>query len=787
MSFAHRSRRILLVALFTLSIQHQVRAQVWGDPVDVSEDFRKLEQVFFVGSRVAEFDPVTGHGSLRWDRYRLQPNLSFNKVDVAFARAQSDEFPGTEYERDPALPFAISFVSPRTVRLQFSTRDVPIAETQSLMLDGPVPTSDAWRLEKSDAALTWTSEHGQLRLELDPWHLEFRDAAGRLVTRTMGPGEPETYSTPVPFSFVRRASDMGRSTAAAFELQHDEKLFGTGESFTRFDKRGQKLNLSTRDGMGAQTGLMYKPIPFFLSSNGYGMFVHTSAPVTIDFGQSFDQSNVVYSGDEMLDLFIFLGEPKDILSEYTAMTGRSPMPPLWSFGLWMSRITYKSEAEVRDVAAKLRQYRVPADVIHLDTGWFETDWQSNYEFSTSRFDDPAAMIADLGKMGFKVSLWQLPYYTSHNSVYREVVDGGLHVRNAGGILPEFDATLDFSNPSAVEWYRGKLERLLDLGVAVIKADFGEGAPLYGLYASGRTGWYEHNLYPLRYNRTVFEVTKEVTGEGIIWGRSAWAGSQRYPLHWGGDAENTNSAMAATLRAGLSMGLSGFTFWSHDVGGFVARAPRDLYSRWLPFGALTSHMRTHGAPPREPWEYDEEMVDEFRRALGLRYTLMPYIVAQAKHASSLGHPMMSALFFEFPDDPTSWLVDDEYMFGSDLLVAPLFSEERTRKVYLPPGAWTDYQTGHVYPGGRWYRVESGEIPVILMVRDQAVLPRIALAQSTADMDWTRVELRVFSTDGQTATGLFALPDGDVHRLSIGPGATAPTMDPFDGEVAWTVTR
>jgi alpha-D-xyloside xylohydrolase len=764
-----------------------VLAQVWGDPVDVSEEFRKLEQVYFVGSRLAEFDPGSGRGRLQWDRYRLQPALSFNKVDLAFSRAESDEFPGTEYARDPVLPFAITFVSPRTVRLRFSTRDVPIEELPSLMLAGPVPASDAWVAEETDEAVVYTGPFGRVRIQRDPWHVEIRDAGGRLATRTMNVGEPATFSTPVPFSFVRRARDMGRSTAAAFELQHDEKLFGAGESFTRFDKRGQKLNLSTRDGMGAQTGLMYKPVPFYLSSNGYGMFVHTSAPVTIDFGQAFDQSNVVYSGDEMLDLFVFLGEPKDILSEYTALTGRSPMPPLWSFGLWMSRITYQSETEVRDVAAKLRQHRVPADVIHLDTGWFETDWQSNYEFSTTRFDDPAAMIADLRAMGFRVSLWQLPYYTDRNSVFREVVGGGFHVKNAGGRLPEFDATLDFSNPGAVAWYRAKLKGLLDLGVGVIKADFGEGAPLDGLYASGRTGWYEHNLYPLRYNQVVYDVTKEVTGDGIIWGRSAWAGSQRYPLHWGGDAENTNSAMAATLRAGLSMGLSGFTFWSHDVGGFVQRAPRDLYSRWLPFGALSSHMRTHGAPPREPWEYDPEMVEEFRRALGVRYTLMPYILAQARQASSLGHPMMRALFFDYPDDPTSWLVEDEYLFGTDLLVAPLFSEARTRDVYLPPGAWIDYQTGRVYEGGRWHPIEAGAIPVVLLVRDHAVLPHLALAQNTADLDWNSVELRVFSTDGRAATGLFSLPGGDVHELSVEPGADGPSGDPLAGSVSWRVTR
>src|ERR671911_2410957 len=396
-----------------------------------------------------------------------------------------------------------------------------------------------------------------------------------------------------------------------------------------------------------------------MSSRGYGMFVHTSAPLTLDLGHSYDEANVIYLGDDVLDLFVFLGSPKEILSEYTTLTGRSPVPPLWSFGLWMSRITYKSEAEARDVAKKLREYEVPCDVIHLDTGWFEEDWRCDYEFSTSRFDDPQKMISDLREQGFHISLWQIPYFTPKNKLYEEVLDKGYAVLDADGRTPTEDAILDFSKPEVVTWYGEKLKSLLEMGVAAIKVDFGEAAPRTGSYASGKSGFYEHNLYPLRYNKSAAEASRDVTGESIIWARSAWAGSQRYPLHWGGDAEVTNSGMAATLRAGLSFGLSGFTFWSHDAGGFVRRAPRDLYRRWLAFGVLTSHTRAHGEPPREPWEYDEALVEDFRRALGMRYALMPYILAQAKDSSAKGFPLLRALFFEYPEDPTSWTIDDQY--------------------------------------------------------------------------------------------------------------------------------
>ena len=768
--------------------------QIVGDLVDISEDFEKPDQLHFVASRVTRFDASTGAGLLQWDRYTREPSYSFNKMDVGYSRAEATEFPGTEYDRDPTLPFEITFVSPRTVRLRFFTRDLPPEarrDTDSLMLAGPVPTDRSWHVEAGDSVVRYRGPFGELRLIRNPWHVELYDSAGKLLTRTQTLGDPASFQPYTPFSFVRRARDLGRSAAATFELQHDEKIFGTGESFTRLDKRGQKMVMYLRDGQGVQNYRQYKAIPFFLSSNGYGMFVHTSAPVTFDFGHDFDQHTVIYAGDDVLDLFVFLGQPKDILSEYTALTGRSPVPPLWSFGLWMSRITYKTEAEVRDVAAKLRQYRIPSDVLHLDTGWFETDWQSNYEFSTTRFTNPRAMIADLARNGFHVSLWQYTYFTRRNKIWDELFRGGLAVRNEAGVIGGEDATLDFSNPTAVHWYQGKLQSLLGMGIGVIKADFGEGAPLTGLYASGRTGWYEHNLYPVRYNRAAWEITKQVTGAGIIWGRSAWAGSQRYPVHWGGDAENTNSAMAATLRGGLSLGLSGFTYWSHDIGGFVNRSPRELYRRWAPFGALSSHTRTHGAPPREPWEYDSAFVVDFRRAIELKYALMPYIYAQAMASSEKGFPMMRTLFFEYPDDPTSWLIDDEYFFGSDLLVAPLFDNAGHRRVYLPPGTWVDYQTGRAYPGAAWHDIRSNQIPIVLLVRQNAVIPHIAVAQHTAAMNWSDVELRVFAAPGAPAgpvTGLFALPDGTLQRLELRPagGSYALARDPLGGKVRWRIT-
>ena len=763
--------------------------QLLGDPIDISQDFSKLENTYFLSNRVVAFDTATGIGTLDWKRYARRPTYSFNKMDKGFSPVtQNEEFP-TEYDANPVVAFSIEFVSPRTIRLRVNTSQGPLRNEPSLMLVKTPSKDNSWKVETTEKAITYKSAYGSVTLIKDPWEIQIRDGSGRLLTGTQNKKDLNSFSSPVPFSFVRRATDLGRSIAATFSLSPDEKIFGCGESFTRLNKRGQKVVLYMRDAMGVQTPLMYKPIPFFMSSNGYGMFLHTSTPVTLDIGRTFDNSNVLYVGEDALDLFVFLGNPKEILSEYTELTGRSPVPPLWSFGFWMSRITYKSEDEVRDVAAKLRRYRIPSDVIHLDTGWFETDWRSDYKFSTSRFRDPARMISDLKTQGFHISLWQLPYFTRKNRLYSEIVNSGYAVREGGATLPNEDATLDFSNPATVKWYQGMLAELLKIGVGAIKVDFGEGAPSNGVYASGRTGFYEHNLYPLRYNKAVADITKEVSGDWIIWARSAWAGSQRYPLHWGGDAENTNSAMAAELRGGLSFGLSGFTYWSHDVGGFVSRAPRDLYRRWLGWGVLTSHTRAHGAPPREPWEYDEAFVEDYRRMVDLKYSLMPYIFAQAKDSSAHGFPMLRTLFFEYPNDPTSWLIEDEYMFGSDLLVAPLIEEGTSRRVYLPPGSWIDYQTGKVYRGAEWRQISSGQIPVVLLVKDHSVIPHVAVAQSTSQMNWNQIELRVFSTDTSAATGLFAHPEGNLETLRLAASQNGFVMkdDPLRAKVNWRITR
>lgn len=748
-----------------------------NQPLDMSTDFRDLSNTLFFADHLESFDAKSGEGLVNWKRGHLMPRQAFNTNGAQPRKMRMLDFPFTAYENDPNLKFKIDFVTPRTVRIRMLTTPVEPKPAATIMLAKEPGRDGSWKVTETNDKIIYSSDYGTIQINKNPWRIVLKDKAGRILSQTAALSDADSTQVKyTPFCFVKRGSDNARRINPVFTLTADEMIFGCGESATGLNKAGQKVNLFVTDPQGPETDQMYKPIPFFMSNRGYGMFMHTSAPVTCDFGATYIGLNKMFMGDENLDLFVFFGEPKDILDEYTDLVGKPGMPPLWSFGTWMSRITYFSEKEGYDVAANIRKNKYPCDVIHFDTGWFDVDWQCDYKFSENRFQNPQQMLKDLRSQGFHVCLWQLPYFTPKNRYFSELIEKDMYVKNGNGELPYEDVVLDFSNPETVKWYQDKLAGLLNIGVSAIKVDFGEAAPLNGIYASGKSGWYEHNLYPVRYDMAVSEITKKLHNENIMWARAAWAGSQRYPLHWGGDAATTNTGLLGTLRAGLSFGLSGFSFWSHDMGGFVKSTPEDLYCRWIPFGFLTSHTRAHGAPPTEPWLYDSKRVqDVFRKSAEMKYRLMPYVYAQAKECTEKGLPMLRALFVEFPDDPGAWKVDDEYLFGSQILVAPLLESGMTgRTVYLPEGKWIDYQTEKVYEGG-WHRIEAGSLPIIMLVRDGSVLPHLKLAQSTAEMDWSKMSLKVYSADKKQAEGLVCLPaDNRIQVVKVDCGKAKPQL-------------
>ena len=691
------------------------------------------------------------------------------------------DFPDTQYDNDPNLRIKVQKIDNRTLRVTIFTSPIepkmddandPMFSPEFIAQQTGEQAKNGrgrWNVKATDQAIVYKNNNGSLEIQKYPFRIVLRDGQGKLLTQTRHIIDNDSTQVKLlPFNFIKRGSDNSRSINPVLMLSPNERIYGCGESFTSLNKVGQKVQISVVDPQGPETDGMYKPVPFYFSNRGYGIFMHTSAPTTADFGASYIGAQRLFMGDETMDFFIFFGEPKDVLNAYTDVTGKSPMLPLWTFGTWMSRITYFSQEEGLDIARKLRANKIPSDVIHFDTGWFGVDWQCDYEFAKDRFKDPVAMLKSMKKDGFHTCLWQLPYFTPKNRYFRELVDGGMAVHNGNGTLSYEDAVLDLSNPKTVAWYQGKIANLIKQGVCAIKCDFGEAAPYDGIYASGKTGFYEHNLYPLRYNKALWQAVRDNTPdhEGVIWARSAWAGSQRYPLHWGGDAatnEIGSVGMLGDLRGGLSFGLSGFSFWSHDMGGFVTKSPDDLYRRWLPFGFLSSHTRAHGAPPTEPWLISESFTKAFRQSAEMKYKLMPYVYAQAKDCSERGLPMVRALLVEFPDDPGAWFVEDEYMFGSQILVAPMLETGKSRTVYLPRGKWIDYQTGKVYEGG-YQTIPTAEIPCVILVKDGSLIPHVPVAQNTGDIKWDKVELKAYKADATKCTGLLFRP-GDKELQHI----------------------
>lgn len=765
---------LTLFALSSVSVYPQQKtnaglAYLLSQTKDMSQDFLDFSNTYFFADSLVSIDPATGKGIVQWKRHQLQPRQAFNANTFLHQPLKSLDFPTPAYDQDPQLQFTIEPVNERTLRIRMLTTPVvPKDEPSMMLVSQPADGRSLWKTSQDGNRTVYASKYGSLTIENYPWRLVLKDANGKELTHTRCWSDNDSTQIKVPpFSFIKRGSDNSRSINPVFSLAPGEKIYGCGESPTSLNKAGQKINLFVTDPQGPESPDMYKPIPFFFSNRGYGMFMHTSAPVTCDFGQSYIGATKLFMADETMDIFIFFGEPKDILSEYTALVGRPQMPPLWSFGTWMSRITYFSEAEGREVAKQLRANKIPSDVIHFDTGWFGVDWQCDYAFAADRFDNPKQMLDDLKAQGFRTCLWQLPYFTPKNKFFPELVEKGLYVKNGKGQLPYEDVVLDFTNPETVKWYQEKLGNLIKMGVGAIKVDFGEGAPLDAVYANGRSGLYEHNLYPLRYNKAVADITRQLRHENIIWARSAWAGSQRYPLHWGGDAATTNTGFQGTVRAGLSIGLSGFSFWSNDIGGFVTSTPQNLYRRWLPYGFLTSHSRLHGAPPTEPWLYnDKNFLNYFRKCAELKYKLMPYVYAQAKESSENGWPMMRALLFEYPDDPGAWMVEDEYLFGNNLLVAPMLEDGTSRDVYLPgKDKWIDYQTGKVYNPG-WNHVKCGELSIVIMVKDGSAIPHIPVAQCTDLLKWDKITWKQYKADKKTTNGLLCLPsDGKLQKVSF----------------------
>jgi len=510
-------------------------------------------------------------------------------------------------------------------------------------------------------------------------------------------------------------------------LSVGELVYGLGERFGPLVKNGQIVDIWNADG-GTASEQAYKNIPFYMTNKGYGVFINDPGKVSLEIASEKTSRVQFCVNGEVLEYFIIYGpEPKTILERYTALTGRPAMLPEWSFGLWLSTsfTTSYDEKTVMSFIDGMEERKIPLSVFHFDCFWMKGFNWCDFTWDREIFPDPEGLLSRIKAKGIKICVWINPYIAQRSALFNEGKKGGYFLKRADGSVYQTDqwqagmAIVDFSNPAAVKWYTDHLEKLLDMGVDCFKTDFGERIPQDAVYFDSGDPQRHHNFYTYLYNRAVFELLerKRGKGEACLFARSATTGGQRFPLHWGGDCESTFEAMAETLRGGLSLGLCGFGFWSHDIGGFEGTPNAALFKRWLAFGLLSSHSRLHGSTSyRVPWSVDEESAEVCRFFTELKIRLKPYLLQAAREAQEKGIPVLRAMFLEFPDDPACAYLDRQYMLGPDLLVAPVFSKDGEVSYYLPEGEWKQYLTGETVRGGGWRTEKHGFLSLPIFMRD-----------------------------------------------------------------------
>lgn len=514
-------------------------------------------------------------------------------------------------------------------------------------------------------------------------------------------------------------------------LSVGELIYGLGERFTAFVKNGQSVDMWNADG-GTSTEQSYKNIPFYISNKGYGVFVNHPEKVSFEVATE-SVTKVEFSvPGESLDYFLINGPTmKEVLMRYTDITGKPALPAPWTFGLWLSTsfTTNYDEETVNSFVDGMFARDIPLSVFHFDCFWMKEFSWCDFTWDERVFPDPVGMLKRLKEKGLKICVWINSYVGQESSLFAEGVRKGYFLKRPNGDVWQWDewqpgmAVVDFTNPEARQWYGERLEKLLDMGVDCFKTDFGERIPTEVVYYDSSDPVKMHNYYTYLYNKTVYEVIRRKKGEkdALLFARSATAGGQKFPVHWGGDCWSDYESMEESLRGGLSLTSSGFGFWSHDIGGFESQSSPDVYKRWCAFGLLSTHSRLHGSGTyRVPWNYDEEAVEVVRYFAKLKASLMPYLYRNAIETSQTGIPMMRSMVLEYTEDKNCAYLATQYMLGEALLVAPIFNENSMAEYYLPEGTWTSLLTGEVKEGGKWYQEKHGYLSIPLYVREGSIV-------------------------------------------------------------------
>jgi len=638
-------------------------------------------------------------------------------------------------------------------------------------------------------AITVTSGDLRAVVTRKPFSLAFFENGVRLT----GLGERHMGHAKTPEgAFMRVKLDVGVG----------EKLYGLGERFTPFVKNGQAVDIWNEDG-GTASELAYKNIPLYVSNSGYGVFVNSTGKVSYELCcEAVQSAQFSLAGETLTFMVIGGGSMKGVIERYTALTGRPALPPAWSFGLWLttSFTTEYNEETILAFVDGMAARGIPLHVFHFDCFWMKGYEWCNMDWDRAMFPDPEGLLRRLHERGLKTCLWINPYIAQKSPLFKVAMAAGYLLKRPNGDVWQWDmwqagmGIVDFANPAACAWFQGLLKRLLDMGVDCFKTDFGERIPTDCVYFDGSDPVLMHNYYTLLYNRCVFELLERErgAGEACVFARSATVGSQRYPLHWGGDSTSTFPSMAETLRGGLSLCMSGFAFWSHDISGFEEMATPEVYMRWAQFGLLGTHSRLHGSGSyRVPWLFGERAPDVVRQFVHLKCRLMPYLYGLAAEAHETGLPVMRAMPLVFDGDRACEDLDRQYMLGDALLVAPVFREDGAVEYYLPAGRWTHLLTGAVAQGGAW-RNETYDVDSLpLFVRENTLLP-MGASETQTDYDYLDgLEVRVYQPSvegaqcavvdsrGVQCLRVSARREGDAVRVRVNGEHRGLTLAVYDG--------
>ena len=594
---------------------------------------------------------------------------------------------------------------------------------------------------------------GTLKLVIDTEDFSMRyERDGELLTRSVG-GDLGYLKT----NWTGFAYDRGPDNAylrQQLSLGVGELVYGLGEHFTPFVKNGQSIAIWNEDG-GTSTEQAYKNIPFYLTNKGYGVFVNHPERVEFEIGsEAVNKVGFCVKG-EHLDYFVINGPTmKDVLVRYTDLTGKPAMPARWTYGLWLSTsftTDYDEKTVMRFIDGMLER-DIPLSVFHFDCCWMREFHWSDFTWDSRVFPNPKGMLTRIKEKGVKICVWINSYIAQESRLFREGVEKGYFLKRPNGDVWQWDmwqpgmALVDFTNPAASKWFQDQLEALLDMGVDCFKTDFGERIPTDCVYFDGSAPEKMHNYYTYLYNKAVYEllVRKKGREEALLFARSATAGGQKFPVHWGGDCWSDYESMEQSLRGGLSLTSSGFGFWSHDIGGFESRSTADVYKRWCAFGLLSTHSRLHGSSSyRVPWLYDDEAVDVLRFFTKLKLSLLAYLYTSGAMTSITGIPMMRSLILEFPEDRNVAYLDKEYMLGESLLAAPIFNEKGMAEYYLPAGTWTNYLTGEQTQGGVWRKEHHDYCSIPLWVRENAIVPASRTCRTVSEPYAQDLEFRVYT--------------------------------------------